>query len=188
MKKNITYRNLEDTFRLFLEKSKKGSISLERVLKILSGKGKDFIIMLLAIPFCLPVQIPGLSIPFGIVIALMGLRVLIGGNVILPKKISQKQIPAKTMKRVAQSGIWIIKKFKRFVRPRMEQFCHSPIFKRINGLVIIILGLVLALPLPIPFTNLIAAWTLFLLTLGLLEDDGLLVIFSYAGLGITFFA
>jgi hypothetical protein len=78
LKKNITYRNLEDTFRLFEEKAKKGSISVERILKILSGKGKDFIIMLMALPFCLPIQIPGLSVPFGLIIALMGVRLIIG--------------------------------------------------------------------------------------------------------------
>jgi hypothetical protein len=187
LKKNITYRNLEDTFRLFEEKSKKGSISVERILKILSGKGKDFIIMLMALPFCLPIQIPGLSVPFGVIIALMGLRLMVGGNVWLPKSVLAKEISASKMKRISQTGIWILKKCKRFVRPRMEKFCYGALFKRLNGIVVLLLGLILALPLPIPFTNLIAAWTLFILTLGLLEDDGFLVLLSYVGLGITIF-
>jgi hypothetical protein len=82
------------------------------------------------------------------------------------------------MKKISKTGTWIIKKCKRFVRPRMEKFCYGAVFKRLNGLVVLLLGLILALPLPIPFTNLMAAWTLFILTLGLLEDDGFLVIFK----------
>jgi hypothetical protein len=44
---------------------------------------------------------------------------------------------------------------------------------------IFLLGIILALPLPIPLTNLSAGWAIFLINLGLLESDGLFVILGY---------
>jgi len=49
----------------------------------------------------------------------------------------------------------------------------------VNGLLIFLLGSFLALPLPIPLTNLAVGWSIFLVTLGLLEDDGVFVLVGY---------
>ena len=49
----------------------------------------------------------------------------------------------------------------------------------INCLAICILGIFLALPLPIPLSNLTAAWSIFLIALGILEDDGVFVLIGY---------
>ena len=48
-----------------------------------------------------------------------------------------------------------------------------------NGFLIVFLGMALALPLPIPFTNLSAGWSIFLLSIGLLEDDGIFILAGY---------
>jgi hypothetical protein len=51
--------------------------------------------------------------------------------------------------------------------------------EKMHGLMICILGLLLALPLPIPLSNLTAAWSTFLIALGILEDDGASVLAGY---------
>jgi hypothetical protein len=38
----------------------------------------------------------------------------------------------------------------------------------------------MSLPLPIPFTNLLPAYTILFLAIGLLESDGLFILFGYA--------
>jgi hypothetical protein len=50
---------------------------------------------------------------------------------------------------------------------------------RIHGCFIMLLGLVAAIPLPLPFNNPVAAFPVLLLGISLLEEDGLLVIVSY---------
>ena len=186
MKKTPSYRSLEDSLAFFAEKTKKGSIDMERILKIFSGKGRDFIILLMSLPFCLPIQIPGLSVPFGLVIAFIGFRMIFGKHIWLPQKILKKEISSNALKKIAKIGVWFVKKMKKFVRPRMEQFCYGSVSKIVNGVLVVILGLLLAMPLPVPFTNLAAAWSLLFLSFGLLEDDGLFVVLGYGMTILTF--
>jgi hypothetical protein len=61
---------------------------------------------------------------------------------------------------------------------------------RINALLMLLAGLFLALPLPIPGTNLAPSWVILLICIGTLEEDGLLVVLGYAafaaGTGIAY--
>jgi hypothetical protein len=50
---------------------------------------------------------------------------------------------------------------------------------RLIGLGIVIAGLGLMLPLPIPFSNSIPAWAVVLLAIGMMENDGLCVLFGH---------
>ncbi len=74
---------------------------------------------------------------------------------------------------------------KPWIHSRLSWMCYPPARKVINGIAIFLLGLFLALPLPIPFSNLSAAWAIFLMALGFLEDDGLFVLLGYAVMLIT---
>ena len=53
----------------------------------------------------------------------------------------------------------------------------------INGLVIFFCGFVLSLPLPIPFTNTIPAIAILLLSMGMMEEDGLFILLGYGVAG-----
>ena len=48
-----------------------------------------------------------------------------------------------------------------------------------DGLIIVLLGVFLALPLPIPTTNMGVAWPILLVSLGVLENDGLFISLGY---------
>jgi len=50
---------------------------------------------------------------------------------------------------------------------------------RLIGLSIVIAGLGLMLPLPIPFSNSIPAWAVVLLAIGMIEKDGLCVLLGH---------
>jgi len=50
---------------------------------------------------------------------------------------------------------------------------------------IAIAALLLALPLPIPFTNMIPGWAIFLIALGLMERDGLFILAGHLVLFIS---
>ncbi len=50
---------------------------------------------------------------------------------------------------------------------------------RFHGLFVVAMGLLAAIPLPLPFNDLVAAFPLLLLGFSLLERDGLMVIVSY---------
>jgi len=158
------------------------SLSLFEIMGILSGKGRTLLLILLSLPFCQPIQIPGMSTPFGLMIAFIGFRMSFGKNAWLPKKVMSKQISASTIKKMAQHALWLIKKMGRWIHPRLSWFIQ----KKVNGYVIVVLGLFLALPLPIPFSNLLAAWSILWISLGILGEDGLFVILGYVFGLITF--
>lgn len=180
--------SLERCFWTILIKSKFTTLSMENILELLGGKGKPLLLILLSLPFCQPIPLPGLSILFGIVIIFLGIRIAIDGKIWLPKAILHKQISRKTLHQISSKGLWLVKKIKRFIRPRLLWLCRSQLMRLTNGILIALLGFLLALPVPIPLANLLAAWPILLLSIGLAEDDGVFILVAYAITGICFFS
>ncbi|MEO6995743.1 MAG: exopolysaccharide biosynthesis protein [Lacunisphaera sp.] len=50
---------------------------------------------------------------------------------------------------------------------------------QLHAIVILISAAILLLPLPIPLSNLLPAWAIFLIASGLLERDGLFIVLGY---------
>lgn len=165
---------------LFLQEiSKSKAVSIGEILQILSGKGQSLIILFLSLPFCQPFQLPGLSIPFGLAIAVAGLKMAFGKYIWLPKRLLAKNVSEHSLQKITEKVLWLMTKMKRWVYPRLVGFCNLPCFQIFNGIVIAILGICLAMPLPIPFSNLLAAWSILFIGLGLIEDDGLFILLGY---------
>jgi hypothetical protein len=55
--------------------------------------------LLFSLPFCQPIQIPGFSTPFGILLAFIGLRIAFGHRVWFPKKLLEKKISYRVLKK-----------------------------------------------------------------------------------------
>jgi len=186
LKKISKYRNLEDTLAIFRSKSQKGNITAERILKIMAGKEMDLAIICMVAPFCLSLYNPFLSIPVGGLIVFIGIRMFLGKVFWLPKNIRNKEVSLGKIKKI--SGFWIklLRLTKGIIQPRLEYFCHRRIFKKINAILVVILGLVFLIPCPMPIANLFAAWSLLLLCFGLLHDDGFFVGLGYVCVLVTF--
>jgi len=179
MAKIKKFRTLEEGILLLQQEAKSKPLSIAEILRILSGKGRSLILILLSLPFCQPIQIPGFSVPFGLGIAFIGLRMAFGKRAWLPRRILETRVPPQTFEKIADNTIYVARKLKPWIHPRFTGLCHSSFMEKANGLIIFILGLFLALPLPIPLSNLVAAWSIFLISLGTLEDDGVLVLIGY---------
>lgn len=173
------YQSLEERILLLKQAAERTALSMEDILGILSGKGRLLILILLSLPFCQPLQIPGLSIPFGLIIAFIGVRIAFGKHIWLPKRILSKTIQSSTLNKIIDKALWLIKKMKRWTHPRLIWMSTHPAMQVVHGLIFCTLGLCLALPLPIPFTNLASAWSIFIIALGLIEDDGLFILIGY---------
>lgn len=183
------FRTLKEAILLVQQEAKHASLSIGEILHILSGKGRPLILILLSMPFCQPIQIPGLSTPFGIAIACIGLRIAFGKGIWLPRKLLAKHIPLITFQKIMDKTLVVIEKIGPWIHPRLIGMCHSPYMEKTNGVIIFILGAFLALPLPIPLSNLTAAWSLLLVSLGMLEDDGIFILTGYlvSSLTVLFF-
>jgi hypothetical protein len=186
MKKLRNNLTLEERILVLQTKSKTASVSIEEILHILSGKGQSLILLFLSLPFCQPLQIPGLSTPFGLAMTFIGFRMAFGKGVWLPKRLLSKTVTPHVLQKIILKTLWLVRKIKRWSHPRLTWLCDYPALHIINGLLIAILGIFLALPLPIPLSNLTAAWSIFFIGLGVLEDDGIFVLIGYLISLVTF--
>jgi hypothetical protein len=121
------------------------------------------VLALIAIPFV------GLSTPFGLAIALLGVQLMLGRRQPwLPRRARRRQLSIGMLDRV----LGILAKRTRWLARSTRRRWELLITPRLIGLAIVVLALALALPLPIPGSNLVFLIPLFVYSIGLLERDG----------------
>jgi hypothetical protein len=174
-------RRLSDEFRDLLSEADGRSMTLGELEQILKGRGFALFLLLLSLPFAFPVSLPGLSIPFGIVIMIMGLRIALGRKPSLPQFILRREVSYRLLEKIIGFGLKLSLRMEKLVRPRMHFLQRWPGMINLIGLGIFSGGFLLSLPLPpfIPLSNTIPAVSVILLTAGLMERDGLLVLFGH---------
>lgn len=151
-------------------------IHIGDILDLTCRAGFGFAIALLsltAIPFV------GLSVPFGLAIALLGGQMILGyRKPWFPRRIRDHVVTLKTVDWLGTTLARWARRMERFVKPRMLVLTRPPLFVVI-GLAVTLQALGLALPLPIPGSNWIFIAPLLVYAVGLLEEDGLLILFGH---------
>jgi hypothetical protein len=154
------------------------SLTLAELKESLKGRGSAMLLILLALPFCV-IAIPGLSTPFGIAICLIGACLMMGREPWLPRFIMSRRLSTTRLDQLLTGANKAARGLERFVRPRLAFVHAGPGMPRLIGLGVVIAGLGLMLPLPIPFSNSLPAWAVVLLAIGMMEKDGLCVLLGH---------
>lgn len=154
-------------------------VTLREVIYTLGGRAYMLLVLLLALPFITPIPIPGLSVPFGLAIALIALRLSLGQRPWLSKKLQRRELPAGFMNKLFSAASKVLRVLEKFLRPRLTFLTDTPFLRQLHALLMLTAALALLLPLPIPFTNSFPAWTILLLAAGLLERDGGFIVAGY---------
>jgi hypothetical protein len=157
---------------------KEKALTLAELMQALKGRGSAMLLIFLALPFCF-VAVPGLSMPFGIAICLIGGCLAIGREPWLPRFILQRRLSTARSAQLLTGAIKVARQLEKFVRPRFAFLHAGPGMLRLIGLGIVIASLGLMLPLPVPFSNSIPAWAVVLLAIGMMEKDGLCVLLGH---------
>ncbi|MDX2225543.1 MAG: exopolysaccharide biosynthesis protein [Verrucomicrobiae bacterium] len=158
----------------------KDSLSLGELLQAMHGRGFLALMVIICLPFLQPVGVPALSMFFGAIIAITGAKLAVGQKPWLPETILNRSIPANIARHLLRTGVALFSKVEKLLKPRLPFVSHS-IFGRINGACLLINGILLMLPLPPfpPLTNMLPAWAVVLLALGMMEKDGYFIISGY---------
>jgi hypothetical protein len=122
------------------------SLSVRHLQEELQGSNFALALLLFAAPFCVPLDIPGLSMPFGGSIVLIGLRYAAGLNLWLPSWVRKREIPAGHGQRLLSLLYEIMRKFERITRPRLETICTGRTSRLVFGSTVALCGFVLCLP------------------------------------------
>jgi hypothetical protein len=156
------------------------SVTLGEVVQVLHGRAYLLLVLLLALPFCAPISVPGLSTPLGFVIALIALRQALGQKPWLPERMLRMRLPPGFFRRVLVVAERVIRFLETFLRPRATGFVDAPVLRNLHAVMMLMAAGFLLLPLPIPLTNTVPAWVILLIAAGLLERDGVFIALGYA--------
>lgn len=174
-------RSFLNSLKKVLELTKQASqLKIEQIFTVLGSRGVSALVVLFSLPFTFPIQIPGFSTPFGLVLAFLGSRLALSKPLWCPRGLREKSFSSPGIAKLVGKTIKVVEYMQRFLRPRLRTLIKNPVFNCLNGFLIFILALILALPLPIPLSNMLTAFPMLSLGLGLLEEDGVLILIGYA--------
>lgn len=181
-------RKLSDELTMILQEFEVETVTLREVIVVLQGRAYDLLLLLLALPFLLPVPLLGLSTPFGAVIAVIAARLMLGQSPWLPAKLLDTKIPEKFFPLLFKGARRILRAFELLLRPRLLWLTAARL-PQLHAFIIVVAAVLLLLPLP-PGTNFPPALCIVLMSAGLLERDGIFILAGYVAfaLNMVFFA
>jgi hypothetical protein len=157
--------------RFFFEEERESKVTLRQILNITEERVFGFLFVILSLPSALPIPAPGYSIPFGILLFLLAVQLIIGYKTPwLPEKWLDKSLGLKKIQGVIKAGIPWLKKIELISRPRLTYICTSTTGRVIIGCAISLMAI--SMMIPIPGTNTLPAMGIFVTGFGLLDDDG----------------
>lgn len=182
-------RKLSEVIEQLITEFHMRPVTLREVIVVLQGRAYTLLMLLLSLPFLLPVPLPGLSTLLGLVIAAIALRLVLGQKPWLPARVLDRELPPKFFPSLLAGARRVLRMLEVMLKPRMLWLTNSPLLMRFHALVILLASLVLLLPLP-PGTNFPPALCIVIMAGGLLERDGRFILGGYLALAFNgaFFA
>jgi hypothetical protein len=157
-------------------------LPLSVLLAQVGNSGFGTIAGILTIPMLIPLPIPlaGFSALVGSGIILVGCQLALGyEKPYLPKRIAQIELSPAASQKLLKQIDRLLQPIEKMSRHRFSLFSNSWWGYRIIGICLAWDALLMSLPLPIPLTNLVPAYTILFLAIGLLEFDGLFILIGY---------
>lgn len=152
-------------------------LRLGDLLKDFGPAAFGMLLFLGVLPAFIPVPGVGGAVG-GPLVILVGVQLLLGMRKLwLPGFLSRRGPHRSAMMRFRQRMAPWLRRLEKLVRPRMTAFLDNRIALSFTGLLLVLLGVLLALP--IPFTNYVFGFLLLLFAFALLERDGALLLVAW---------
>ncbi len=175
-----TSTSLSGTLRKLISGIQGQSVTLRELMDAVGEQGLLLICAVASLPFLLPVSIPGVSTVFGAAIILISLAITANRLPWLPKSILDRKLDSRKLVPALEKGAKIVSRLDVFLKPRLTGVTSGRLVNRINGLAITLAGVLLMFPLGlIPFSNTLPGIAILLLSAGMIQRDGLVVLGGY---------
>ncbi|MFN2135965.1 MAG: exopolysaccharide biosynthesis protein [Candidatus Promineifilaceae bacterium] len=156
------------------------TITVRELLALAGEQGLLLGMMILTIPFLVPISIPGVSTVFSLVGLLMAASITLNRLPWLPDFLLDRTLDAQKMRQAFERGESLMQRIDRFTHPRVTGLTEGRTMNLVNGLALIYGNILLLFPFGfVPFSNTLPAWALLMLSAGMLQRDGVLILLGY---------
>jgi len=164
---------ISDRLSLLAQQAEGEAVTLGWVLDKLHERAFGLFLLILALPCCIPFLygIPQIvSLPLVFVAA----QIVIGRDVPwLPAKLRQREVAASSLEDLARRARPWLKKIEALSRPRLGVLTWRPL-SQVVGLALLLFSA--SIMVPLPGTNTVPGFAVVLVSMGLLQRDGILVL------------
>lgn len=154
----------------------RSEISVSDLLRLMEGRARAALIFLFAFPNVLPAP-PGLSAILGLPLLYLTSQMMLGHIPWLPKVIGDRGLSRASFFATVERITPMLQRAERMLRPRWTPLVSHRAEKPLGALA---LALAIVVTLPIPLGNMLPAFAICLIALGVLERDGV-----WACLGVS---
>lgn len=163
----------------------KESISIGDLLTKLGDRGFGLILLIFAIPNAIPLPIPAASAITGIPLIFLAIQLILGKKKIwMPHFVAKRIIPMEMLRKVIHIARKGLSRLEKINKPRLDKLASFN-HKRFAGLLIFILSVLMALPIPLGNFPLGVAITI--LALAITEQDGFLMVIGWVASVLALF-
>ncbi|BAR57884.1 hypothetical protein ACVIWV_006933 [Bradyrhizobium diazoefficiens] len=116
---------------------------------------------------------PGVSIVAGLLLMIPASQMILGQNMpVFPRRIAARPLPTRHLAALVQRAVPVLRYLEKLIHPRWPTPIDAT--KRLVGAVVVLLNITLLFT-PVPFSNVVPALVIALISLAYLEEDGLLL-------------
>ena len=157
-----------------LARSPKAHVKLSDLLAVLDERAFGVLMLILSLPNAVGLgSIPGMSTVFGIPQIFVSLQMIIGAHrPWLPAFVLERSIAMKDFRTMVEKSEPYLVKVEKLLKPRFS-LMTSAVVERLLGVVLLLLSIIVALP--IPLANWPPAIAQGLISIGLIEQDGVFI-------------
>lgn len=155
-------------------------LNVRFLLDRVGQEGLLAVCLFLALPFLIPVSIPGVSTVFGLLIVLISIGVILNAVPWLPRRLLDRPVSREQLAPLLERGAKMFVRVEKLLRPRLLFLSAGTLMHRLNGFGLLAAGLLLMAPFGfVPFSNTLPGLAVMLLAAGLLQRDGWFILAGY---------
>lgn len=156
--------------------SESESLEVGQLVDRVGDRGFGLLLLSLSLPSALPIPAAGYSVPFGILLLILAVQMMAGKpHPVFPERLQKIQLGKKLAERMLAGASWIFRKLEWIIRPRMRWVGRKA---GLFFMGILVACMAILMMVPIPMTNTFPAFVIFLIGVGLTEEDGVFCILA----------
>jgi len=149
-------------------------VTFRDILTVLRHRAFGFTLLIFALPCTLPMP-PGIPTVCGVALVIIALNLIAARQRLwLPGAIADKSVARADLQRLVDRAVPYLERLERICKPRLT-IVTEPVGKILIGLVILVLGFIMILPIPF-LGNIPPGFAATFIAIGMTERDGLVVL------------